>query len=200
MSMPPPPPPPPSSPPPPPPGFGGTPYQGGFPSAPPVGYDAVSGYAGFGSRLGGYLLDGLLYGLLLAVFVIPGVVLGVAAFDDCVSFDNGDSTEIICPPGAPKGGLLAAGIILGIIGFVVMAVLYVRALGKTGQTWGRRIAGVKVIGKESRLPLGTGKAILRLFVASIVSGNCILGYLWMLWDKDKQTWHDKIVGSVVVKV
>lgn len=212
MSMPPPPPPPGG--PPPPPGFGGTPYQGGgfqsggfpggyqsgFPGAPAFGYDAGPGYAGFGSRLGGYLLDSLLYGLLFAVFAVPGVVLGIGAFDDCVSFDNGDTTEIICPPGAPKGGMLAAGIALGVVGLIVVAVLYVRALGRTGQTWGRKIVGVKVVGKDSRQPLGSGKAFLRLLVAGIVSGNCVLGYLWMLWDKDKQTWHDKIVGSVVVKV
>jgi uncharacterized RDD family membrane protein YckC len=28
----------------------------------------------------------------------------------------------------------------------------------------------------------------------------VLGYLWMLWDKEKQTWHDKIIGSIVVRV
>ena len=27
-----------------------------------------------------------------------------------------------------------------------------------------------------------------------------LGYLWMLWDPEKQTWHDKMAGSVVVPV
>jgi uncharacterized RDD family membrane protein YckC len=156
--------------------------------------------AGFGSRLGGYLLDSLLYGLVFAVFAIPGTVLGIGAFDGCNSFDNGDTTEIVCPPGAPKGGMLAAGIALGVVGAIVVAVLYVRALGRTGQTWGRKIVGVKVVGKDSRQPLGSGKAFLRVLVAGIVSGNCVLGYLWMLWDKDKQTWHDKIVGSVVLKV
>ncbi|MFM8387932.1 MAG: RDD family protein, partial [Actinomycetota bacterium] len=25
----------------------------------------------------------------------------------------------------------------------------------------------------------------------------LLGYLWMLWDSEKQTWHDKMVSSVV---
>ncbi len=203
MSMPPPPPPPPGSSPYP----GGSPYQGGppYPGAPsyldaPRGYDAGPSYAGFGSRLAGYLLDGLLYGLLLSVFMVPGVVMSVAAFDDCVSIDTGDTTEIVCPEGAPDAGLLAGGIALGVVGLVVVAVLYIRALGRTGQTWGRKIAGVKVVGKESGQPLGAGKAFLRVLVAGLVSGNCILGYLWMLWDKDNQTWHDKIVGSVVLKV
>ena len=25
-----------------------------------------------------------------------------------------------------------------------------------------------------------------------------LGYLWMLWDYEKQTWHDKVADDVVV--
>jgi len=26
-----------------------------------------------------------------------------------------------------------------------------------------------------------------------------LGYFWMLWDDDNQTWHDKVVRSRVVR-
>ena len=118
------------------------------------------------------------------------------ALDDCYTVDD----EFFCPDGAVKGGALAASIALFVAAFVVVAVLYLRALGRTGQTWGRKIAGVKVVNKTTNQPLGVGKAFLRCLVAGIVSGNCILGYLWMLWDKDKQTWHDKIVGSVVLKV
>ena len=33
-----------------------------------------------------------------------------------------------------------------------------------------------------------------------VSGLALLvGYFWMLWDRDRQTWHDKFVGAVVVR-
>jgi hypothetical protein len=28
---------------------------------------------------------------------------------------------------------------------------------------------------------------------------CLLGYLWALWDERKQTWHDKVVNSIVVR-
>jgi uncharacterized RDD family membrane protein YckC len=27
-----------------------------------------------------------------------------------------------------------------------------------------------------------------------------LGFLWIAWDRDKQGWHDKIAGTVVVRV
>ena len=29
---------------------------------------------------------------------------------------------------------------------------------------------------------------------------CLLGYFWMLWDKEMQTWHDKFATDVVVPV
>jgi uncharacterized RDD family membrane protein YckC len=35
----------------------------------------------------------------------------------------------------------------------------------------------------------------------LVSGVALgLGYLWMLWDPNKQTWHDKVAKTYVVKV
>jgi uncharacterized RDD family membrane protein YckC len=39
-----------------------------------------------------------------------------------------------------------------------------------------------------------------LFAVVISSNILYLGFLWMLWDGDRQTWHDKIAGTVVIKV
>jgi uncharacterized RDD family membrane protein YckC len=155
---------------------------------------------GFGSRLGGYLLDGLLYGLLALLFVGPAFALGVAAFDGCTSVTRGDTTELICPPGEPDGALLGGAIALGIIGYLIVAFIYIRALGRTGQTWGRKIVGIKVVGTATGQPIGFGRALGRMLFAGFISAQvCYLGYLWMLWDSKKQTWHDKVVSSSVVK-
>ncbi len=189
---------------PPPPGLGTPPPPPGAvataPGYPPYGYAAppVGGErAGFGIRLGSYLLDGLLYGLLMAVFVIPGVVLVVASFDDCVSVGD----EILCPDGSPTPGLIGGGIVLMVVGFLIVAFIYLRALGKTGQTWGCRIVGIKVVGEASGQPIGFGRALGRQLFASLISAQIFyLGYLWMLWDDKKQTWQDKVVSSIVVKV
>jgi uncharacterized RDD family membrane protein YckC len=36
-------------------------------------------------------------------------------------------------------------------------------------------------------------------LCKIISGVvCYLGFLWMIWDPKKQTWHDKIVTTQVV--
>ena len=157
--------------------------------------------AGFGTRLGAWLLDGLLYGLLSLVFAIPGTVLIVTAFGNCEWIETSeDSWEAFCPPGEPNGGAIAGGIALIVIGILVTAFLYVRAMGKTGQTWGARIVGVKVIDERTGAPIGFGRALGRSLFANIFSSSIFyLGYLWMLWDDKKQTWQDKVVNSVVVK-
>jgi len=175
------------------------------PGYPPYGYAnaPVGGErAGFGVRLGGLLLDGLLYGLLSLVFVIPAIVIGIIAFDGCEFQTIGDNTsELTCPTGSPDGGIIAAAIALGVLGYLLVAFIYLRALGKTGQTWGRKIVGIKVIGETTGEPIGFGRALGRQLFASFISGQIVyLGYLWMLWDDKKQTWHDKVVNSIVVKV
>jgi uncharacterized RDD family membrane protein YckC len=158
--------------------------------------------AGFGARLGGFIIDQLLYGLLAAVFAVPGILMIIGSVADCVTVEVDDTvSEIICPPGSPKAGLLVGGIGLILLGVLIVVFLYVRALGRTGQTWGRKIVGVKVVDKMSGQPIGVGKAFGRALFEQFISGAlCYLGFLWMLWDNDKQTWHDKVVDSVVVKV
>jgi uncharacterized RDD family membrane protein YckC len=74
--------------------------------------------------------------------------------------------------------------------------------GKTGQTPGDAALGIKVLDVRDNIgqPIGYGRAALR-WVVSIVSAVVIfIGYLWMLWDPEKQTWHDKAAGSVPVKL
>jgi len=186
-------------PPPPPPPFGGPPLPPpggapGFPAFQQYGQPTPQ-YASFGARLGGLLLDGLLYSLFSLIFAIPGVVLLRGALDDCYSIDD----EIYCPDGALKGGFLAAAIAVMVLGVIIVAVMYIRALGRTGQTWGRKIASVKVVLRDTGQPIGAGKALGRTLFAVLSRIPCFLGYLWMLWDKDKQTWHDKVVGSIVVR-
>jgi uncharacterized RDD family membrane protein YckC len=162
----------------------------------------MGNYASFGARLGARLLDGLLYGLVGAVFSVPAVILIIASIKDCTRTTTIDGAKsITCESGQLKGGLLLAGIAIGALGIIVIGILYISALGKTGQTWGRKIVGVKVVSKDTGAPLGFGRAFGRTLLESTISGwICFLGFLWMLWDNDKQTWHDKIVNSVVVRV
>ncbi len=184
-SMPPPPPPPPPS---------------GLSDYPTGAYMGAGEYAGFGARFAGRLLDSILYGLLYSVFAIPGWIMLAAAVKNCDKSTTDGTTNISCTGDQLNGGLLAGGIAVLGIGFLVVAYLYCKHLGSTGQTWGRRIANVKVVDKATQQPIGFGRALGRSIVENTISGwLCWLGFFWMLWDKDKQTWHDKMVGSVVIR-
>jgi uncharacterized RDD family membrane protein YckC len=70
--------------------------------------------------------------------------------------------------------------------------------GATGQTIGKKALGIRVYDFRQGGPIGYGRALLRQIGKYISFFVILLGYLWMLWDKEKQCWHDKIAGSVVV--
>ncbi|MEL6890352.1 MAG: RDD family protein [Actinomycetota bacterium] len=198
-------PPPYGAPPPPPPGaaptFGDAPpgYQqfgapaGSGPGGTPAGQ--FGEIASFGVRLGGWLLDGLLYGLLAALLVVPGIIFIARAIDEnCVTLGD----EILCT-GDQVGGVLGGVALIG-IGALVVFFVYLRALATSGRTWGRRIVGVRVINERTGEAPGWGKALGRTLFAGFISAQIIyIGYLWMLWDDKKQTLHDKVAGTHVIR-
>jgi uncharacterized RDD family membrane protein YckC len=72
--------------------------------------------------------------------------------------------------------------------------------GPQGQTIGDRAMGLRVVSADDGGSIGYGRATVRYFVG-LLSGLVLgLGYLWMLWDPRRQTWHDKAANSVVVKL
>ena len=68
-----------------------------------------------------------------------------------------------------------------------------------GTTVGGSICHLKVVRLDDR-PLDWTVAIVRAlscFLSLVVVG---LGFLWVAFDDEKQSWHDKIAGTAVVKV
>ena len=70
--------------------------------------------------------------------------------------------------------------------------------GLSGQTLGKRAMGIRVVDFNTGGPIGYNRAFVRQ-IGRIVSTIVIyIGYLWMLWDRERQTWHDKLANDVVV--
>jgi uncharacterized RDD family membrane protein YckC len=74
--------------------------------------------------------------------------------------------------------------------------------GRTGQTPGDAAMSVRVVDvrDETYEPIGYGRAATRWAVSVVSYLVLLIGYLWMLWDADRQTWHDKAAGSLPVKL
>jgi uncharacterized RDD family membrane protein YckC len=70
--------------------------------------------------------------------------------------------------------------------------------GKTGQSWGKRALGIKLLSESTGQPIGAGMAFARDIVLLLVSLPCYIGFLWPLWDAKRQTFADKILSTVVV--
>jgi len=87
------------------------------------------------------------------------------------------------------------------LGLVISAVYFTAFIGaERGQTLGQMALGIRVVGLDTGSSIGYGRALLRWFVSIFSAIVFLLGYLWMLWDKEKQCWHDKAANDVVVPV
>jgi uncharacterized RDD family membrane protein YckC len=70
--------------------------------------------------------------------------------------------------------------------------------GATGQTPGKRALGIRVYDLRQGGPIGYGRGFVRWISRILSTIPIFLGYFWMIWDKEKQCWHDKLAGCVVV--
>ncbi len=87
-----------------------------------------------------------------------------------------------------------------LVGLAIAGCYFTYFHGRTGQTPGDAAVSIRVVDERNGTgqPIGYNRAVGR-WAMSYVSGFAIvLGYLWMLWDPKKQTWHDKAVGSLPV--
>jgi uncharacterized RDD family membrane protein YckC len=68
---------------------------------------------------------------------------------------------------------------------------------RTGQTLGMQTWRLRIDNVDGGR-ISWRQALIR-FVVAFVSALCLgLGYLWILWDRDQCSWHDRVSGSRVV--
>ena len=136
--------------------------------------------AGFWSRFGALLTDTI-------IFMVVGWLVGLAFGEDVVTIDNGSFAYELY--GAPAVAML----------FVGLAYFTALEGGPSGATLGKRAVGIKVVDSTSGEAIGYGSAAVRWIGRILSFIPVLLGYFWMLWDPDKQTWHDKMAHAVVVE-
>jgi uncharacterized RDD family membrane protein YckC len=110
--------------------------------------------------------------------LIDGILLGVV------------STILRYAIGAGIGTLL---------GIVIAGVYFTYFHGSTGRTPGDAALSIRVVDIESGQTIGYGRALGRWAMSYVSTVVILLGFLWMLWDPKKQTWHDKVARSLPVQ-
>lgn len=142
--------------------------------APPTASEAAGtqhqDLAGFGIRLLANICDGI----MVALVTIPISIVMAAT--------SGTMNTLL-------------GYVQFIVGFAVLAYW----MGNQGGSPLRRKLGVFIIDETDGSFIGMQRAFMRIAM-SWVSGICLLiGYLSMLWHPRRQTWHDRVAHSVVVR-
>jgi len=164
---------------------------------PPGAPGTLSGapYATWGIRVGGYLVDAVIFLVVLALFYL--------LFRHSHTLD----VHLMARKGTRRRNFSA-------VPFLITGVLWI-AYGTflcgspKGQTVGMMAVGVRVVRDETLAALGYGRALARaVFEGVLRLINLLfflLGLIWILdmlfplWDKKRQTLHDKVAGSVVLR-
>ncbi len=175
---------------PPPPGGGGfppPPAGGGFPPPPQGGF----GYGGGPPAAPVEWQDRLVSGLIdyVGPFILANILGAV------VNVIISSNSNLYFSPGGLILGLAALG----------WALFNGYQAGQTGQSFGMKQSGLKLVGEQTGQPIGGGQGLVRnlLFLAYWICGCLfpvlIIDALFPLWDAKKQTLRDKIAKSIVVR-
>ena len=81
----------------------------------------------------------------------------------------------------------------------VLALIYFTVLiGESGQTLGKKLFGVRVI-RTDGTPVSYGRALGRALGYYLSSLFFSMGFIWAAFDRRNQTWHDKLVDTLVIR-
>jgi uncharacterized RDD family membrane protein YckC len=171
-----------------PPAGGYPPPQAGYGVAP--GLPGASPYASWGLRLGGYVID--------------GVILGVVQVILDAAFRHSNTLTVHMTMTNNNGTVRHNTISFVALGLgLVISILYATILiGAVGKTVGMMAVGVRCVRDETHAAVGYGKAFLRAVVERvffIIFPVWIVNMLFPIWDQKRQTLHDKVVKTVVLR-
>lgn len=136
--------------------------------------------AGFFIRFVAYMIDSIVLSIALSIIMAISITGSLAMMDN-------------------QTFVLAVYLISGAIMLIVYFGYFIYFYGTSGQTLGKKMLRIKVVSTNGT-PLTYKKGLLRIIGYIIASIPIYIGFIWMLFDKNKQNWEDKIANTYVVKV
>lgn len=93
---------------------------------------------------------------------------------------------------------------LGVMVAVLLPLVYFvwfLTLLRQGLTPGKKMLGLQVVRAQTGAVPGFGTMFVREVFGRFISGLFLgIGYFWAIVDRNGQAWHDRIAGTVVVRV
>jgi uncharacterized RDD family membrane protein YckC len=148
---------------------------------------AQSDRASWATRVRARLIDQFPTYLGLIIFCVGYLIFIVQLAS------SGGSTSRLAKPAVVM--IIGLGAMLVSLGWVAYNRWHLA--GKTGQSVGKRVSKIRLIGEETYAPIGAKNAFLR-DVVHILDALTLVGYLWPLWDDKRQTFADQVMKTVVI--
>jgi len=136
-------------------------------------------YAGFWSRVCATIIDSILLGIITFPLLIS--IYGWEYFD------------------TNKTGFIA-GPLDFLISWVLPAIAIITFWIKKQATPGKMAISARIVNADTGAIPSTGQFIGRYFAYFLSAIPLGLGLIWVAFDKRKQGWHDKLAGTVVVRL
>jgi uncharacterized RDD family membrane protein YckC len=133
---------------------------------------SMAGAPGLARRLAACLYDAL---VLIAVLMFAGT-----------------AWVAVTRAAAPPGDWLFRAYLLAI------AAAFFASFWTRGETLGMRAWKLRIVAADGRAP-GWDRALLRFAAALVSWAPCGLGILWVLVDRDRLAWHDRLSGTRLVR-
>lgn len=155
---------------------------------------------GFVVRVAAVLLDTIFltavgWAVFMVVFAATGLQDLFLANLDAFEADPEGTFELLRPALEPYTGVFAiAYAALSLVSFLYRPLCH----ATWGKTLGKFIFRLRVVTTEGG-PIGLRKSFLRYlgYIISLLPFG--LGVLWVVYDPQKQGWHDKMAGTYVIK-
>ena len=138
---------------------------------------ASARYAGFWRRLAAIAIDAI----LLFTLMLFGLVAWISLTGEAHAWDSVPMTQ------AFTGSLLVA---------LVAKILLAAWLGGTP---GLHLADCRLADARTGGHISTGRSAVRCLAIALSVLPLLLGLVWMAWDRRKQSWHDKLAHTVVIR-
>ncbi|MBI2840770.1 MAG: RDD family protein [Acidobacteria bacterium] len=135
-------------------------------------------YAGVGMRFLAVMIDGI-------IITIPFVILMTVGIAAAAPSEGG-----------PLGPFLVLLLELAIL--VGWGAYEIWFIGRFGATPGKMICKIKVVTPEGGA-ISYGRSTARFFAKQLSGMICYIGYIMALFDKDRQTLHDRICNTRVIR-
>jgi uncharacterized RDD family membrane protein YckC len=141
-------------------------------------------WGGFFRRCSAFVVDIFIlcfFSFLLFYLSSLGLRVGLAAHQRALSWENAQG---VLPAFVGAWLLLVCGY------FVVLH-------GLDGRTVGKWLFGLRVVGANQE-PIGYGRALIRWMIA-LLTAPLLLGFLRILWHREKRGWHDSLARTWVIR-